>query len=152
MKKILALLLILSLLLSLSVTASAADERSTECDNVMLTVTGCCTTPGADGAPRLTLFLSAGNKNDSPREVHADGCIVGPCEVPVNLSLTLDAWESRETMLVIPLAALKYFDLSGFNLDYIRLRLSVSGPDGTAVPAEGLFSGSSGTFRREAAG
>ena len=41
-------------------------------------------------------------------------------------------------MLVIPLAALKYFDLSGFSLDYIRLRLSVSGPDGTAVPAEPL--------------
>ncbi|MBR1566213.1 MAG: hypothetical protein IJ649_05565 [Oscillospiraceae bacterium] len=138
MKKILALLLIFSLLLSLSVTASAADERSTECDNVMLTVTGCCTTPGADGAPRVTLFLSAGNKNDSPREVHADGCVVGPCELPVNLSLTLDAWESRETVLVIPLAALKYFDLSGFSLDYIRLRLSVSGPDGTAVPAEPL--------------
>ena len=138
MKKILALLLILSLLLSLSVTASAADERSTECDNVMLTVTGCCTTPGADGAPRLTLFLSAGNKNDSPREVHADGCIVGPCEVPVNLSLTLDAWESRETMLVIPLAALKYFDLSGFSLEYIRLRMSVSGADGTVVPAAPL--------------
>ena len=138
MKKILALLLILSLLLSLSVTASAADERSTECDNVMLTVTGCCTTPGADGAPRLTLFLSAGNKNDSPREVHADGCIVGPCEVPVNLSLTLDAWESRETMLVIPLAALKFFDLSGFLLDYIRLRMSVSGADGTVALAAPL--------------
>ena len=138
MKKILALLLILSLLLSLSVTASAADERSTECDNVMLTVTGCCTTPGADGAPRLTLFLSAGNKNDSPREVHADGCVVGPCELPVNLSLTLDAWESRETMLVIPLAALKFFDLSGFLLDYIRLRMSVSGADGTVALAAPL--------------
>ena len=135
MKKIPALLLILSLLLSLSVTASAADERSTECDNVMLTVTGCSMTPGADGAPRLTLFLSAGNKNDSPREVHAEGCVVGPCELPVNLSLTLDAWESRETMLVIPLAALKFFDLSGFDLDYIRLRLSVSAPDGTVIPA-----------------
>lgn len=135
MKKIPALLLILSLLLSLSVTASAADERSTECDNVMLTVTGCSMTPGADGAPRLTLFLSAGNKNDSPREVHAEGCVVGPCELPVNLSLTLDAWESRETMLVIPLAALKFFDLSGFDLDYIRLRFSVSAPDGTVIPA-----------------
>lgn len=135
MKKILALLLILSLLLSLSVTASAADGRSTECGNVMLTVTGCCMTPGADGAPRLTLFLSAGNKNDSPREVHAEGCIIGPCELPVNLSLTLDAWESRETMLVIPLAALKFFDLSGFDLDYIRLRLSVSAPGGAVIPA-----------------
>ena len=138
MKKTLALLLILSLLLSFSVTASAADGRSIECDNVMLTVTGCSMTPGADGAPRLTLFLSAGNKNDSPREVHADGCIVGPCEVPVNLSLTLDAWESRETMLVIPLAALKFFDLSGFSLDYIRLWLPVSGADGTVVPAAPL--------------
>ena len=135
MKKIPALLLILSLLLSLSVTASAAEERSTECDNVMLTVTGCSMTPGADGAPRLTLFLSAGNKNDSPREVHAEGCVVGPCELPVNLSLTLDAWESRETMLVIPLAVLKFSDLSGFSLDYIRLRLSVSAPDGTVIPA-----------------
>ena len=41
-------------------------------------------------------------------------------------------------MLVIPLAALKFFDLSGFSLDYIRLRLSVSGPDGNAVPAAPL--------------
>ena len=61
MKKTLALLLVLALLLPLSLTA-AADGRSTECGNVMLTVTGCCTTPGADGAPRLTLFLTAGNK------------------------------------------------------------------------------------------
>ena len=135
MKKILALLLILSLLLSLSAAASAADSRSTECDNVMLTVTGCCMTPGADGAPRLTLFLSAGNKNDTPRQVHAEGCIVGPCELPVNLSLELDAWESREAMLVVPLAALSFIDLSGFSLEYIRLRLSVSSPGGTAIPA-----------------
>lgn len=138
MKKTLALLLTLSLLLPLSATASAADGRSTECDNVMLTVTGCCMTPGADGAPRLTLFLSAGNKNDSPRTVHADGCVVGPCELPVNLSLTLDAWESREAMLVVPLAALSFFDLSDFSLDYIRLCLSVSAPNGTTVPAAPL--------------
>lgn len=137
MKKTLALLLALSLMLSLSMTASA-DGRSTECDNVMLTITGCCTTPGADGAPRLTLFLSAGNKNDSPRDVHAEGCVVGPCELPVNLSLTLDAWESRETTLVIPLAALSFFDLSDFNLEYIRLYLSVSAPGGTVTSAAPL--------------
>lgn len=137
MKKLLALLLILSLLCSLPLTAEA-DGRQTECDNVMLTVTGCCLTPGADGAPRLTLFLSAGNKNDTPREVRADGCVVGPCELPVNLSLTLDAWESREAALVIPLAALSFFDLSDFSTDGIRLRLSVSKADGVSVAASPL--------------
>ena len=136
MKKLLALLLAISLLLALPVTAAAdGDGRSFECDNVLLTVTGCCTTPGADGAPRLTLFLSAGNKNDAPREVRAEGCIVGPCELPVNLSLTLDAWESREAMLVIPLTALSFFDLSHFNTDFIRLRLSVAEPGAASVSA-----------------
>ena len=136
MKKTLALLLVLALLLPLSLTA-AADGRSTECGNVMLTVTGCCTTPGADGAPRLSLFLTAGNKNDTPREVHAEGCVIGPCELPVNLTLTLDAWESQEAMLVIPLAALAFFDLSGMHTEFIRLRLSVAeaGTDDTGVPA-----------------
>ena len=136
MKKLLALLLSLSLLLALPVTAAAdGDGRSFECDNVLLTVTGCCTTPGADGAPRLTLFLSAGNKNDAPREVRAEGCLVGPCELPVNLSLKLDAWESREAMLVIPLTALSFFDLSYFNTDFIRLRLSVDEPGAASVSA-----------------
>lgn len=134
MKKLFALLLVLSLLLSLPVTAAAdADGRNFECGNVLLTITGCCTTPGADGAPRLTLFLSVGNKNGTPREVRAEGCVVGPCELPVNLSLILDAWESREAMLVIPLTALSFFDLSDFNTDYICLRLSVSEPGAASV-------------------
>ena len=77
MKKLFALLLVLSLLLSLPLSVSADGGRETECGNVMLTVTGCCTTPGADGAPRLTLFLSAGNKNDAPREINAEGCVIG---------------------------------------------------------------------------
>ena len=138
MKKLLAALLVLSLLMPLSMSAYAAESRQTECDNVMLTVTGCCFTPGADGAPRLTLFLSAGNKNDSAREVRADGCVVGACELPVNFSLTLDAWESREAMLVIPLTALSFFDLHNYLLDHVRLHLSVSAPDAEAVPAEPL--------------
>ena len=139
MKKRFALLLALALLLSLSATAAAdGDGRSLECDNVLLTVTGCCTTPGADGAPRLTLFLSAGNKNDTARVVHAEGCVIGPCELPVNFSLTLEAWESWEAMLVIPLTALSFFDLSDFNTDYIRLRLSVSAPGAEPVSAAPL--------------
>ena len=136
MKKLLALLLVLSLLLSLSVTAAAeGDGRSFECDNVLLTVTGCCTTPGADGAPRLTLFLSAGNKNGEVREIRAEGCVIGPCELPVNLTLTLDAWESREAMLVIPLTALSFFDLSDVRTDCICLRISVSAPGAASVSA-----------------
>ena len=139
MKNTLAFLLVITLLLSLSVTAAAeGDGRQTECDNVMLTVTGCSTTPGADGAPRLTLFLSAGNKNDLPRVIYADGCVIGPCELPVNFSLTLDAWESRDAMLVIPLTALSFFDLESASLDYISLRLSVAAPGGTPRAASPL--------------
>ncbi len=138
MKKLFALLLVLSLMLSLPLTVSADGGRETECGNVMLTVTGCSTTPGADGAPRLTLFLSAGNKNDAPREISAEGCVIGPCELPVNLSLSLDAWESREAALVIPLTALSFFDMSDFSTDYIRLRLSVSDPEGASDAAAPL--------------
>lgn len=135
MKKLLALLLALSLLAGLPVSASAeGDGRSVECDNVMLTVTGCCTTPGADGVPRLTLFLSAGNKNDAPRTVTVERCVIGACELPVSFTLALDAWESRETALVVPLAPLAFVENVRAEDAHARLGFAVTGEETVSAP------------------
>ena len=140
MKKCLAFLLLLALLSALPAAASAEEPRpGVEIGGVTVTATGCSSTPGADGAPRLTVFLRAENKNDAPRALCAQSCLIGPCELPANLSCTLEAGESAEAMLVVPLTPLSYFDLSTSLTDFLRLRLAVSAPGGEAEPAGGAW-------------
>ena len=58
MKKLTAILLLLCMLVPLAAAASA-DSPQTAVYGVSVTATGCSATPGADGAPRLTVFLDA---------------------------------------------------------------------------------------------
>ena len=65
MKKLVSILLVLALVLSLSAAASAGDippeTNEISFDGVTVTATGCSLAPGADGEPRLTIFLRAVN-------------------------------------------------------------------------------------------
>ena len=138
MKKLTAILLLLALLSALPVTAAAESPRIVV-DGVSVAAAGCSVTPGADGAPRLTVFLEAENKNDAPRVIEAASCLIGPCELPANLSCTLEAGGRGEAMLVVPLLPLSYFDLSVFLTDFLRLRLRVSAPGGEATVGDWML-------------
>ncbi len=130
MKKLLSHIFLIALVFILSSSAYADDgSRSIDANGVMLTATGYSITPGADGAPRLTIFLSSGNTADAPREVQVESCLVGLWELPVSFSLTLDSWETKESMLVVPLTALSYVDLSASSPEFIQLRFLVHSPD-----------------------
>lgn len=138
MKKLTAILLLLALLSALPVTAAAESPRIVV-DGVRVAAAGCSVTPGADGAPRLTVFLEVENKNDAPRVIEAASCLIGPCELPANLSCTLEAGGRGEAMLVVPLLPLSYFDLSVFLTDFLRLRLRVSAPGGEAAVGDWML-------------
>ena len=137
MKKLTAILLLLCMLVPLAAAASA-DSPQTAVHGVSVAATGCSSTPGADGAPRLTVFLDVENKSDGPRTLRADSCLIGPCELPANLSCALEAGERAEAMLTVPLTPLSYFDLSGFPTDLLRLRLAASAPGEEERPGEWL--------------
>ena len=92
MKKLTAILLLLCMLVPLAAAASA-DSPQTAVYGVSVAATGCSSTPGADGAPRLTVFLDVENKSDGPRTLRADSCLIGPCELPANLSCALEEGE-----------------------------------------------------------
>lgn len=134
MKNLVSVLLILSLLLAPSLAAAAEDAPGVAADGVVVTATGYSAEPGADGAARLTVWLRAENTGAGARELRCLSCLVGSCELPACLSLRLEAGESRDTALVVPLTALGFFDLTAGRMDFLRLRLSVSRPEEAALP------------------
>ncbi len=142
MKKLVSVLLALVMLLPLSASASAGnippEANAVAFDGVTVTATGYSLTPGADDAPRLTLFLRTENLGEGVKTLRCAACQIGACELPACLCLTLEPGESAETTMVAPLAALSCFDLSDKRLDYIRLRFSAADAEGQPVFSDWL--------------
>ena len=143
MKKLASILLALAMLLSLSATASAGDlppdTNEVSFDGVTVTATGYSFAPGADGAPRLTIFLRAENLGEGVKTLRCAAFQIVSCELPACLCLTLDPGESAEEALVVPLAALSFFDLSDTLRDFIRLRFSAVGTEGEPAFSDWLY-------------
>lgn len=142
MKKLVSVLLTLALLLPLTITASAGDipteTNAVSFDGVTVTATGWSLAPGADGEDRLTLFLHAENLGEGVKTLRCAAFQIASCELPACFCLTLDPGESADEMLVVPLAALSYFDLSDKWLDAVRLRFSAVSAEGEPVFSEWL--------------
>ena len=142
MKKLVSILLVLALVLSFSAAASAGDippeTNELSFDGVTVTATGYSLTPGADDEPRLTIFLRAVNLGEGVKTLRCAAFQIASCELPACLCLTLDPGESAEETLVVPLAALSYFDLSDKSLDFARLRFSAVGTEGEPVFSDWL--------------
>ncbi len=134
MKKLVSILLVLALVLSLSAAASAGDippeTNEISFDGVTVTATGYSLAPGADGEPRLTLFLRTVNLGEGVKTLRCAAFQIASCELPACFCLTLDPGASAEEALVVPLAALSYFDLTDKSLDCARLRFSAVGAEG----------------------
>ena len=142
MKKLISVLLALALLLPLTITASAGDippeTNFVSFDGVTVTATGWSLAPGADGEARLTLFLHAENLGEGVKTLRCAAFQIASCELPACFCLTLDPGESADEMLVVPLAALSYFDLSDKRLDSVRLRFSAAAAEGEPVFSDWL--------------
>ncbi len=142
MKKLVSILLVLTLVLSFSAAASAGDvppeTNELSFDGVTVTATGYSLTPGADGEPRLTIFLRAVNLGEGVKTLRCAAFQMASCELPACLCLTLDPGESAEETLVVPLAALSYFDLSDKSLDFARLRFFAVGMEEEPVFSDWL--------------
>ncbi len=129
MKKLTSLLLALCLLLSLPVSAHAADGQTMDTGDVRLTALGSVQEPDPDGPGRLRIRISAKNRTQYRVQISLNTCEICSTELTGAFSLELEPKETAEEDLVVPLDVLQHVDADPFFSDYIRLRFDISMED-----------------------